>query len=63
MADQIAIDADLKAVVTGTRDKVAKKMEGLRVADAITEVFLSLIHICVKKTVIPMWTSCRNALR
>ena len=38
-ADQTAIDADLKAVVTGTRDKVAKKMEGLRVADAITEVF------------------------
>lgn len=46
-ADQIAIDADLKAVVTGTRDKVAKKMEGLRVADAITEVF-ALFRRCNK---------------
>ena len=33
------VDADLKAVVTGARDKVAKKMEDLRVADAISEVF------------------------
>ena len=32
-------DADLKAVVTGARDKVAAKMETLRVADAISEVF------------------------
>lgn len=32
-------DEDLKAVVTGARDKVAKKMEDLRVADAISEVF------------------------
>ena len=46
-ADQTAIDADLKAVVTGTRDKVAKKMEGLRVADAITEVF-ALFRRCNK---------------
>ncbi len=34
-----AVDADLKAVVTGARDKVAKKMEDLHVADAISEVF------------------------
>ena len=33
------VDADLKAVVTGARDRIASKMEGLRVADAITEVF------------------------
>jgi methionyl-tRNA synthetase len=33
------VDADLKAVVTAARDNVAKKMENLRVADAITEVF------------------------
>ena len=33
------VDADLKAVATGARDKVAQKMEGLRVADAISEVF------------------------
>ena len=33
------VDADLKAVVTGARDKVAGKMENLRVADAISEVF------------------------
>lgn len=46
-ADQTAIDAELKAVVTGTRDKVAKKMEGLRVADAITEVF-ALFRRCNK---------------
>ena len=34
-----AVDADLKAVVTGARDKVARKMEDLHVADAISEVF------------------------
>ena len=33
------VDADLKAVVTGTRAKVQEKMDKLRVADAITEVF------------------------
>ncbi|MBO5070300.1 MAG: methionine--tRNA ligase, partial [Roseburia sp.] len=33
------VDADLKAVATGAREKVAQKMEGLRVADAISEVF------------------------
>jgi len=32
-------DDDLKAVVTGTKAKVAAKMEELRVADAITEIF------------------------
>ena len=33
------IDADLKAVVTGAKDKVAEKMDKLRVADAISECF------------------------
>lgn len=33
------VDADLKAVVTTARDKVTAKMEELRVADAISEVF------------------------
>ena len=33
------IDADLKAVVTGTYKKVTSKMDELRVADAITEIF------------------------
>ncbi|MCR5739177.1 MAG: methionine--tRNA ligase [Lachnospiraceae bacterium] len=33
------VDADLKAVVTAARDKVSSKMEALRVADAIDEVF------------------------
>lgn len=33
------VDEDLKAVVTGAGDKVAAKMNELRVADAITEVF------------------------
>ena len=32
------VDEDLKAVVTGTRDKVQEKMDKLRVADAITAV-------------------------
>lgn len=34
-----AIDEDLKAVVTRAREKIAAKMETLRVADAISEVF------------------------
>ena len=34
------VDEDLKAVATGTYDKVCAKMEELRVADAITEIFL-----------------------
>ncbi len=42
-----AVDADLKAVVTGTVDKVAAKMEDLRVADAITEIF-NLFKRCNK---------------
>ncbi len=33
------VDEDLKAVVTGARDRVAQKMKDLRVADAISEVF------------------------
>ena len=33
------VDADLKAVAAGARDKVAEKMANLRVADAISEVF------------------------
>ena len=43
VADKGAVDealyADLKAVVTGTYDKVKEKMSTLRVADAITEIF------------------------
>ena len=34
-----AVDEDLKAVVTGTYARVANKMETLRVADALTEIF------------------------
>ena len=41
------VDADLKAVVTSTRDKVAEKMKNLRVADAITEAF-NLFRRCNK---------------
>ena len=37
---QKAIDADLKAVVTDTYKRVAGKMDDLRVADAITEMFV-----------------------
>ena len=44
---QAAIDADLKAVVTGTYEKVSKKMDDLRVADAITEIF-ALFKRCNK---------------
>ena len=40
-------DADLKAVVTATRDKVQAKMATLHVADAITEVF-TLFKRCNK---------------
>ncbi|MGN0132087.1 MAG: methionine--tRNA ligase [Lachnospiraceae bacterium] len=46
-AAQAAIDADLKAVVTGTYEKVSKKMDDLRVADAITEIF-TLFKRCNK---------------
>ncbi len=41
------VDEALKAVVTGTRDRVAQKMEKLRVADAISEVF-ALFRRCNK---------------
>ena len=41
------VDADLKAVVCQTRDRVAEKMESLRVADAITEIF-TLFKRCNK---------------
>ena len=41
------VDADLRAVVTGTRERVAAKMEELRVADAITEIF-TLFKRCNK---------------
>ena len=34
-----AIDEDLKAVITGTLDKVQAKMADLKVADALTEIF------------------------
>ena len=42
-----AVDEDLKAVVTVTYDKVAAKMEGWRVADAITDIF-TLFKRCNK---------------
>lgn len=41
------VDADLKAVVTATRDKVIEKMDALRVADAISEIF-TLFKRCNK---------------
>lgn len=34
-----AVDEDLKAVITGTYDKVEAKMDELRVSDALTEIF------------------------
>ena len=45
--EDAAIDGDLKAVVTATRDKVQVKMATLHVADAITEVF-TLFKRCNK---------------
>ena len=41
------VDDDLKAVVTATKAKVAAKMEELRVADAMTEIF-NLFKRCNK---------------
>ena len=41
------VDADLKAVVTGVKAKVQEKMDKLRVADAISEVF-ALFRRCNK---------------
>ena len=41
------VDEELKAVVLGTKKKVADKMEELRVADAITEIF-TLFKRCNK---------------
>ena len=45
--EDAAIDGDLKAVITATRDKVQAKMATLHVADAITEVF-TLFKRCNK---------------
>ncbi len=42
-----AVDDDLKAVVTGTYKKVCAKMDELRVADSITEIF-NLFKRCNK---------------
>ena len=42
-----SVDEDLKAVVTGTFAKVSAKMEELRVADALTEIF-ALFKRCNK---------------
>ena len=42
-----SVDEDLKAVVTGTYEKVSAKMEELRVADAISEIF-TLFKRCNK---------------
>ena len=47
VVEDAAIDGDLKAVVTATRDKVQAKMATLHVADAITEVF-TLFKRCNK---------------
>jgi methionyl-tRNA synthetase len=41
------VDEDLKAVVTGTAEKVEAKMDRLRVADALTEIF-NLFKRCNK---------------
>ena len=41
------VDADLKAVVTATRDRIAGRWQKLRVADAISEVF-ALFRRCNK---------------
>jgi methionyl-tRNA synthetase len=41
------VDEDLKAVVTGTSDTVSAKMEQLRVADAMTDIF-GLFRRCNK---------------
>lgn len=41
------VDDDLHEVVLGTRDKVLKDMEGLRVADALTQIF-NLFKRCNK---------------
>ena len=41
------VDADLKAVVTGAQAKVQEKMDNLRVADAISEVF-TVFRCCNK---------------
>ncbi|MDO4303310.1 MAG: methionine--tRNA ligase [Bacillota bacterium] len=42
-----AVDEDLKAVVTGTYAKISAKMDELRVADALTEIF-TLFKRCNK---------------
>ena len=41
------VDEDLKAVVLGTTERVSKKMDDLRVADAMTEIF-ALFKRCNK---------------
>ena len=46
-ATQAAVDADLKAVVTGTYKNVKAKMDELRVADAMTDIF-ALFKRCNK---------------
>lgn len=38
-SEEGAIDADLKALVSSASEKVNRKMEALRVADALTEIF------------------------
>ena len=45
--EDAAIDADLKSVVENTATVVEKKMDDLRVADAITEIF-NLFKRCNK---------------
>lgn len=47
VTDADGVDEDLKAVVTGTKARVAEKMDKLKVADAISEVF-ALFRRCNK---------------
>lgn len=47
VSDADGVDEDLKAVVTGTAARVSAKMDGLRVADALTEIF-TLFKRCNK---------------
>ena len=39
VADSEGIDASLKEMISGARDRITEKMDALRVADALTEVF------------------------
>ena len=53
------VDADLKAVVDGTPAAVEEKMDKLRVADAITEIF-NLFKRCNKYIDETMLGTCKD---